>query len=103
MYQNFSEDDTGVTYKRYKNNNPPLQGVISEKNEMHNSQDLDQKNFCQWGDFQFILEFDIFVKYDSTNLIDFRHFSRFWLICTVNGIWVGIKTCEWALRRASGH
>ncbi len=52
----------------------------------------DMKKSCQWGDCHRILEFDIFVRYDSMNLSDYRHFSRFWRICGYNGVVVGIMT-----------
>ena len=66
--------------------------------------------------FSKILDSDIFVRYDSVNLSDYRHFSRIWSILRVDGIsmyimalqWAlgrvnGYKACQWAQGRASGH
>ena len=67
-------------------------------------------------------DFDIFVRYDSGNLSDYRHFSRFWSIlswwrldvhngdaaATLRGsgymeVSVGTRACQWAQRSVSGH
>ena len=68
------------------------------------------------------LKLYIFVRYDSVNLNDYRQNSRFWRTYGLNRIrldikdlqWargvlvdqrvlVGIRTCQWAQGRVSGH
>ena len=41
-------------------------------------------------------DFDIFVRYDSGNLSDYRHFSRIWSISKVDGISMCIMALRWA-------
>ena len=78
------------------NKNPPLKYPPPSEGHFGQihifSQNGDMKKSCQWGDCHRILEFDIFVRYDSMNLSDYRHFSRFWRICGYNGVVVGIMT-----------
>ena len=46
--------------------------------------------------FSKILDSDIFVRYDSVNLSDYRHFSRIWSILRVDGISIYIMALQWA-------
>ena len=69
-------------------NNPPSESHFGQIRIF--SQNWDMKKSWQWGDCHWILEFDIFVRYDSMNLSDYRRFSRFWRICGLNSIWVDI-------------
>ena len=46
--------------------------------------------------FSKILDSDIFVRFDSVNLSDYRHFLRIWSVSKVDGISMCIMSLQWA-------